>query len=411
MASELERIAGYFDRRSSLDMEYSQYMEKQASMLNNINTAINYNTDRIKDSITHLQNGINESIQDQTFSIVSSQNNLQRALSSSINNLNNSVDIGFSQISDKLGYMTASFFLGFARLEDVTIKMSADICSKLDAIHDILNNKLLYESRELFRRAIDEYKNGFFDDALEDIVKAIEKYKADYLSWFLKGKILTFGAGEFCNVINLKEAIYAFTQAIKYNSPNIAKSKEAELLSSEIYFYLGTAQYSRSNELFRINNTEAMEILCKALNSFEQSFKYSNKMFESLFNVIRCKVLLNRNEEALIDLEKLVLLDRNYCLKIYDDKDFSIIYNDFADIINKLKKQYFLNEAEPRYKNIINYILELKNIGVDYVNIKMIPKKFTDELPYFDIIEYNEDFKELILDIKEEIQKYKKQKR
>jgi tetratricopeptide (TPR) repeat protein len=384
---------GYYDRKSSWDENYSQYMEKQATMLKDINGSIKQNTSQIKDSMVCMQTGIQTAIDTQTSAIIASHDVLAQTYRQGFNSLNNTIDMGFSGISKQLGYMGAAFSFGLDRISDNLKGMSKEICDRLDKIHDIVNNPLLTQSRELFRRAIANYNKSFFEEALEDIKAAVEKYKTDYLSWFLMGKLFAFGAGEFSNVINLVEAINAFTQAAKYNSPNIAESADARLLSAEIYFYLGTAQYSQSNELMRDKKeTEAAEMLAKALKSFDQSFLYSSKMFESLFNSARCKVLQGNKSAALVDLKKLVLFDRNYCIKVFDDTDFLDISDEFIALINILKHNLFINEAEPKFKKIVAH-------NINELNLNNIPSQFTEELPYFDVMDYNIKFGEIISQI------------
>ena len=395
---------GYYDRNSAFTENYSQYMEKQALMLKDLNSSIKQGSDQIKESMVCMQTGIQTAINEQISTIIASNDILNQTFQQGFNSLNNTIDMGFSGISHQLGYMSAAFSFGLDRISDTLKGMSIEICDRLDKIHDIVNNPLLTQSRELFRRAIENYNKGFFEEALEDIQAAVEKYKTDYISWFLMGKVFSFGASEFSNVINLEEAIRAYAQAAKYNSPNTTVTNDARLLSAEIYFYLGVAQYSKSNELIRgKKETDAAEMLANALKSFEQSFNYSDKMYESLFNIARCKTLQGKKNVALVDLEKLVLLDRNYCIKIFDDNDFSIINREFTDLINKLKHNYLVNEAEPRYKKIISFISEYKSYkGVDIKSFKLnfnpkkIPSKFTDDLPYFDILDYDKEFIKIV---------------
>jgi tetratricopeptide (TPR) repeat protein len=265
MASELQKWDAYYTNKSSSDMDYRQYMEKQA-MVKDIGSEIRRGsteqligntiiasrmTDRIEGSMVRMQTGIQTSIQAQTFAIVASQAALARTFQQGFDQINHTLDMGFAGVSNQLGEMTAAFSLGLSSIGAAIGRMSADICKRLDAIHDIVNNPLLTQSRELYRRALVNFTKGFYEEALEDIKQAIEKSKTDYISWFLMGKIYAFGAGKFSNVISLEESINAFTQAAKYNSVDIAESADAELLAAEIYFFLGTAQYSQSNELSR----------------------------------------------------------------------------------------------------------------------------------------------------------------
>ena len=400
----------YTNQVANSGTDYRVYMERQTRDILVGNAAIAGKlAGEIDDSMVRMQTGIQTAISSQTSVIVASNKALAQTYQQGFNELGNTIDMGFSGISNKLGYMSASFSFGLDRISDTLKGMSKDICDKLDAIHDIVNNPLLTQSRELFRRAIVSYNKGFFEEALEDVQAAVEKYKTDYISWFLMGKIYAFGAGEFSNVINLEKAINAFNQAAKYNSPNITESTDARLLSAEIYFYLGVAQYSQSNELSRNKKkTEAVEMLDKALKSFERSFQYSDKMFESLSNVARCKVLLGQKEDALYDLEKLVLLDRNYCIKIFSDADFSDVLEEFTALINRLKHEFF-TDAEVDYKKIFDLMNDLEALGGNYENRNRIPTQFTESLPYFDIIGYSVEFKNMITQIKREIQQTKEQ--
>jgi tetratricopeptide (TPR) repeat protein len=397
----------YYDRESALSMDYSKYMEKQSRDIGN---SIQQSTDRIDDSIVRLQTGIQTAIDTQTSSIIASNDALGRTFDQGFNRINNTLDMGFSGVSNKLGCMSAAFSLGLDRVSDSIKGMSKGICDRLDAIHDIVNNPLLTQSRELFRRAFDRYADGFYDDSLEDIKAAVEKNKTDYISWFLMGKIYAFGAGKFSNVINLEEAIKAFTQAAKYNDPNVKKSEDSRFLEAEIYFYLGLAQYAQSNELSRIGKkAETVEMLGKALDSFEQSFQYSDNMYESLFNIVRCKVLQGQKKPALVDLEKLILLDRNYCIKVLDDNDFSDISDESVALINSLKQRNFV-EAEAKYKKITGLITELKTLDGQFYLFN-IPAKCAAELPYFDVMDYNVELEGIILKIetaihREELKKY-----
>jgi uncharacterized membrane protein len=125
-------------------------------------------------------------------------------------------------------------------------------------------------------------------------------------------------------------------------------------------------------------------MLAKAKDSFEQSFKYSNDMLESLFNLARCKVIQGETDGAVRDLETLVRRDRNYCLKVYANPDFSNIREQIDNLIKKLKKEKFM--LAKKQLNKINALKsELDSLG-GRTKVQ-IPSVFTEELAYFDIID------------------------
>ena len=359
MANELQKIADdYYNRNKALATEYRDYMGKQVE-------AVGTDITSSLDNVAQMQ-------QAQILSQVASTNVLDQTLQQ-----------GFTGMSNQLGSMTASFSMGFARLENA-----------LDKMTDIMNNPLLAQSRELYRRAADRSKKGQFEEALEDLMAALEKDKTDYTAWFLQGKIYAFGASKYSNVIDLDKSIDALTKAAKYNEPNIEDSADALKRQAEIYFYLGIAYYAKSNDQLRENKkTESSETLALARKSFEQSYKYSDGMLESLFNIARCKIIQGETAGALRDLETLVPRERNYCIKVCADADFSSIGEQFSNLINKLKKPIFIS-AKSDYDQINTLLSELTSIG-GHTNEK-VPSSFSETLPYFDILDYADDFKRII---------------
>jgi len=426
MANELSKLSSYYDRKSARDMDYRGYMEKQA-MVKDIGTAVQRGTDqqmimtgwvganitsrldKVQGSIVQMHTGIQTSIKAQTLAIVASQAALAHTFNQGFDRLNNTLDMGFAGVTNQLGEMTAAFNMGFAAIETAIQKMSDEICKRLDAIHDIVNNPLLTQSRELYRRAVVNNNKGFYEEALEDIKQAVEKNKTDYISWFLMGKIYAFGAGKFSNVIDLEKAINAYFQAAKYNSPDINESTDARLLAAEIYFYLGIAQYSQSSEFLRAKKeSEAMEILSKALQSFEQSFNYSDKMLEALYNIARCNAILGNTAVAIQHLENLIKKNREYAIKVLDDSDFEPMSGQIEALIIKMKNDIY-REAKAEYDKINNQLVEINNLKgtltdeqMDFLS-KNLPGEFSENLPYFDIQDSYEIFKTIVSELDESL--------
>lgn len=201
-----------------------------------IRNDIQTNTNAIQD----MALGLNSTIRESTYAVVASQTMLAETFSHGYA-VNNMLDIGFSMVSSKLDAMTDR------------------ICSKLDELNDTLKNPLFTANRELYQRALDEYKRGLYEEAMEDFTGAVEKNKTDFISWYLLGHIYLFGAGKFSNVIDVDKAEEAFFNAAKYIDYDLGKSDEANTLGSEIYYYLGFARLIKSNDLLVENNSAESE--------------------------------------------------------------------------------------------------------------------------------------------------------
>ena len=210
---------------------YESTVQNQLSRLQNSNVML-------RNSVRDMEYGIRSDIRQSTYAIVASQQMLAQTFQHGFNSVNNTLEIGFDMMSSRM-----------ADISNSLNTMSDMICEKLDEIHDIVNNPLLTQSRELYRRALKNFENGYYEEALADIKAAVEKNKTDFISWNLLGQIYLFGAGKFSNVINLDEAENAFFNAAKYIEADIGKSDEADKLASEIYYYLGYTRLVKSNDM------------------------------------------------------------------------------------------------------------------------------------------------------------------
>jgi len=375
-------------------MEYSKLMEKQTIMARDMGDAIKKSTGDIKESVVRMETGVKNAIDEQTFAIVASSAALARTYKEGFDKVNKTLDMGFYGISNQLGHMTAAFSAGFDQVTDNLKQMSKEICDRLDAIHDIARNPRLTEARELYRNAFVNYNKGFFEEALEDIKAAVEKNKTDYFSWFLQGKIYLFGASEFSNVIDLDMSIQALTSAAKYISPDINVNKDAKLMAAEIWFYLGFAKYNKSRDLnSQGREAEAKTILDEATAAFERSWGYSDNMLEARYFSSRCKALAGDVDGALSDLCTVITKDRNYCIKVFGDSDYDSMRDKYINLIERLKHDVF-TEAKAKYDKI--KILDGALASSGSSSGESIPAEFSESLPYFDILDYNVEFDNML---------------
>ncbi|MCQ2601869.1 MAG: hypothetical protein MJ184_10970 [Treponema sp.] len=316
---------------------------------------------------------------------------LGKTMIASAEMLNITMENGFASISNELGAMRASFSVGLSGISDAINRMSEKICSKLDEIHDIVNNPLLTASRELYRRAATNYQKKFYEEALEDILGAVEKNKTDYISWYLAGQLYLFGVSEFSNVINVVKAEEAFMNVTKYISVDVGNSEEAKKLAAEAYFYLAYSRYILSNEN-RLENKkeECNKYLESAIQAGTKAFSFSNEMIEALYNNARCYVLLEKKEEALKMIENCIKADAYYVLRFLAEDEFKNIYDDILNLIEKLRQELIVIT-----KNHLDYIKDIPNKYTFYEGkfSKLVKDKITelsafvvcDDIEYLDL--------------------------
>jgi tetratricopeptide (TPR) repeat protein len=378
MANELVIADTYYNRTTATGYGYRDFVEKQTK---NITSTMRENSEReiaatiasaelVAGSVRRMQAGITTAIDDQT-----------EVMQTGFNSVNNTLQTSFSRVTNELGRMSVEMNLGFARTEKAIDRLSADICGRLDKITNILETPRGTAARELYNNAVTNYRKGFYEEALPDIQKAVEMLTTDYLSWFLEGEIYAFGAGKFSNIIDLDKSIAAYTNAAKYIIPDAEKSEDAKRFAAEINFYLGLAQYARSNELFHAGNqAESGALLSSARDSFMRSYQYSALMLEARYNAARCKALLGDASGALADLEALIKEEALYCVKAEIESDFDVIRGDYRRLIEKMRVELY-EETAPVYKEITGGYELAKQEGLtqyfaETVQISRVPVNF-----------------------------------
>lgn len=326
---------------------------------------------------------------------------LGRTMIASTEIMNSTMENGFTSISNELGSMCAAFSVGLNNISNAIDRMSEEICSRLDEIHDIVDNPLLTASRELYRRAAANYAKKFYEESLEDILGAVEKNKTDYISWFLAGQLYLFGVGEFSNVIDVVKAEEAFMNVVKYISPDIGNSEEATKLAAEAYYYLSYTQYILYNENRLANNDEeSKKYLEKAIQTGTKSFSLSKEMYEALYNCARCFILQGRKEEAIKTVEELIIADSNYIFKVFGDKEFEEI---FCDILNFIEEQRVLlkQKVETILKNAkqiaseINYDFADETIKLEDYYYNYITISVETDIGYLDLLKLSRNISDL----------------
>jgi len=387
MAYNIESVPLYYGEMNAKQSSFIDFMRNTA-IVKDIDNSITSNTDRSIAANAFFTESINSRIVDAQIASTNAMYNNTQAMVGAFQS-------GFSHMSRQIGEMSVGMSMGFAALNTSIQKSAQAIYDRLDTINDILNNPSLTKSRELFRRASVNYNKGFFEEARNDLLEALASNKTDYISWFLLGKTYLFGTGEFSTVIDLDAAVDALKNATKYITPDARKEKEAQIMASEMCFYLGLAQQIKAMDLLHTQNeANCRNYLDQAGGSYSQSYDYSAKMLEAKYNSARCKALLGDISGAIADLETVILEDRNYCVKVCADNDFLRIGKQFADLIKKLKNRVFIS-AKNDYDHIKTLLSEL---ALHIWNKKLcVPPTFTEDIPYFDVLDYAVEFKRAIL--------------
>ena len=314
--------------------------------------AINNLETGITNAIQEMALGIRTDIQQNSYAIVASHKMLADSFVNGFNSINNTLNFSFGYLGNKI---------------DV---LSDKICSKLDKIHDILNNPRLTASRELYRNALKDFQNRYYEEALENCTEAIEKNKTDYISWFLLGMIYFCGKSKFSNVLDIKKAEEAFFNAAKYVDAVIGKTEEANIFASEIYYYLGHTRLIISNDYLIENKIEeSNKKLLEAEEASRTSYQLSKENLLARYEHAKHLHFLGNDKESLWILEELIRAEKNFAIKSINDKNFESLWGDIRKIIDKLKQELWIPINKKIEESIKKYEGDFEFVFSDYPEI------------------------------------------
>lgn len=347
---------------------YETAVQNQLARIRNSNESLRY-------SIQDMEYGIRSDIRQSTYAIVASQEMLASTFSHGFNSVNNTLSIVFDRMSMKM-----------AEIANAINAMTEEVCSRLDEIHDIVNNPLLTQSRELYRRALTNFEKGYYEEALEDIKSAVEKNKTDFISWHLLGQIYLFGAGKFSNVINIDEAENAFINAAKYIDADIGQSEEADNLASEIYYYLGYTRLVKSNDMLVEGKADESEKkLIEAEVASGRAYKISKENILAGYEQAKELHFLGHDDKAINILKEIIKAEPTFSLKASNDKNFESMWDKIDALIETLRDEVALQIQKIFSAYGENIKSNIESLKKKYDNLD-IPSKYEFEnfLPNFD---------------------------
>jgi len=301
---------------------------------------------------------ITSQISKQTEQYVASNQELAEVFESGFDAVSNTLEWGFNRVEDimhgvatSIDLLRSDFNYNMGLLiEKVQIqnKLLSDLLDKLDAIHKTLESPMLTQAREYYRIGCERLAKGLLDKALEAFSEANKKNDADFFTQFHIGKLYLYGVDEDDNVLDLEKAKRHLLFAARFAKAEINIDEIFSKFAAEALLHASIAIYAQLGEKeFLDDSNKTNTYLQEAKNLVIEAITLHPDLTEAFYHLAKYSALLNEPKISVSNLEKAIVLDRNYAVKVDVDHSFDNIRQQVLTLLVKLNNDKKL-EAQTR---------------------------------------------------------------
>jgi tetratricopeptide (TPR) repeat protein len=243
--------------------------------------------------------------------------------------------LGINRVAEGLESLAATFEWGFSEL----VWQIEEQRKILQEILDVLRAPLDTQAKELQKRAENAYKNGWFDDALEDFLESEKKNRYDFTTYQNLGNIYLFEKK------TPEKALKYYEKAVKYATP------ESPYHASFALLHIGLVSYLQGD-------------LQGAYGATLKAIELSPELYEAHYQHAQYCASLGRSDEALRHLWKAIEGDRYYCIKADSERDFNVMKDKLRSFFTELRDKA-QSQADNEIKIVQGFVKEAKSDGVE----------------------------------------------
>ncbi|MEK7727274.1 MAG: hypothetical protein AAB354_02610, partial [candidate division KSB1 bacterium] len=289
-------------------------------------------------------------INTQTREIVASREALVKKFGTGFDTLNNTIDRGFSNLTNAIEGTTAAidslrstFEYNLAlMLEQMQLQSQVmmGMLQQMEAVHATLQSPTLTQAREFYQIGCDRLQKGLPDKALDAFLEAAKRDDANFMTQLMIGKLYLYGATEDCNVIDLPKAERYLLAAARFAKAEVPKLPAANQYAGEALLHAAIASYAQANDHgLNGNKADATRLLQASLELAQQARDTLPELSEGHYHHAKFAALLGDGTTATTSLAKAIALDENYCLKVDADRDFRMVRREVNELFYRLREE------------------------------------------------------------------------
>lgn len=328
-----------------------------------------------KSQSNQIRNSIDaqtRAISDQTKTIVATNEQMTHALENGFNRLSEINERGFNQVTSAVEAMHSDLNYNFGIL-----------IQRVEYQNNLLNG-ILHALQTPFETIIQElYENGCkfirqenFDAAIDCFNDSISQKLGKYFfpSYYQLGRLYISGKVEKKNIIDPKIAMEYLIKANELGNGIIKDDVYFKPILADCKFFLSQSYYF---QLTGRNDPSDIELLDNAIRYCEEAVSLNKNLSQGFYHLAKYYSFKNDDEKLVHNLNKAIMIHRDYSFKYEEDKAFEKSKPIIIDFLRRLKekKRKSVGAELQKAKNYIDTfeskgITQFQNLNAEFNIIK-----------------------------------------
>ena len=303
----------------------------------------------IKGQIKTSGKSFKANISEQTKQLVASNQELARTFGEGFNSINSTLVWGFNCVGYALEDVNVSieslhadfnYNMGLL-LEELNTqsKLLSSLLNKLDAIHKTLESPTLTQAREFYHIGCERLSKRLLDKALEAFIEAEKKNDTDFFTQFRIGNLYLNGRDEDDNLLDYEKAKHHLLLAVRYAKAELKVDPSFAHLAARALLLASIAIYVQLGEKHILGiDAKTNTLLKEARKLVSDAIELHPAFSEALYHSAKYSALLAESQTSIPNLEKAIVIDRNYAVKVDVDHAFDPVRPHVLALLHKLKE-------------------------------------------------------------------------
>jgi tetratricopeptide (TPR) repeat protein len=282
-------------------------------------------------------------VSDEARRLVASNEELATAFAAGFGEVDSTLRWGMDRLAGTIDELTVDFnYQAGLLLEQLRMsnRLLEGVISKLDAIHQTLENPTWTRAREFYRKGCILVSKSILDKAVEAFRQAEGIDDTNFFVQYELGYLYLYGVDDDENVIDLPSAKKHMLAAARYAKGEMTVDPSFSKYAAKAFFHASVAAYGMSGDIeLSVSCGGAGSLIREASDSIEHALGLCPDFPEAHYHGAKYAALAGNTNDAIHMLESAIHYDWRYAIKADIDRAFDPVRAEVVALHVKLRSE------------------------------------------------------------------------